>query len=156
MKITAQEEYGLRILLRIARQGKEGLSIAAISESEGLSTAYVAKLTRLLRMAGYVNSTPGNKGGYSLALPAAEININKVLKVLGGALFSQRFCEEYPGAVKLCTNSIDCSVRSLWQMIQLTVDQLLDQVSLKDLLSPEQQSNSLLESILQEKLKLNL
>jgi len=156
MKITAQEEYGLRILLRIARQGKEGLSIAAISESEGLSTAYVAKLTRLLRMAGYLNSTPGNKGGYSLALPAAEININKVLKVLGGALFSQRFCEEYPGAVKLCTNSIDCSVRSLWQMIQLTVDQLLDQVSLKDLLSPEQQSNSLLESILQEKLKLNL
>ncbi|EDM36195.1 transcriptional regulator, BadM/Rrf2 family protein [Pedobacter sp. BAL39] len=156
MKITAQEEYGLRILLRIARQGKEGLSIAAISESEGLSTAYVAKLTRLLRMAGYINSTPGNKGGYSLAMPAAEININKVLKVLGGALFSQRFCEEYPGAVKLCTNSIDCSVRSLWQMIQLTVDQLLDQVSLKDLLSPEQQSNFLLESILEEKLKLKL
>lgn len=154
MKITSQEEYGLRILLRIARQEKEGLSILAISESEGLSTAYVAKLTRLLRMAGYINSTPGNKGGYILAQPPEEININKVLKVLGGSLFNQQFCDEYHGAVKLCTNSIDCSVRSLWQMIQLTVDQLLDQVSLKDLISPEQESSSLLESILQEKLKL--
>lgn len=154
MKITAQEEYGLRILLRIARFGKaEGISIPAISEAEGLSTAYVAKLTRMLRMAGYINSTPGYKGGYVLAQPAAQVNVNQVLKVLGGALFSKSFCEDYPGTVKLCTNSIDCSVRSLWQMIQFTVDQLLDKVSLQDLISPEQESSSLLESILHQNTK---
>lgn len=154
MKITAQEEYGLRILLRIARFGKEeGISIPVISEAEGLSTAYVAKLTRMLRIAGYINSTPGYKGGYILAQPASEVNINQVLKVLGGSLFTKRFCEEYPGTVKLCTNSIDCSVRSLWQMIQLTVDQLLDRVSLQDLISPEQESSLLLESILQQTVK---
>lgn len=151
MKITAQEEYGLRILLRIARHDqKEGISIPAISESEGLSTAYVAKLTRILRIAGYINSTPGNKGGYVLAQPAGQVNINQVMKVLGGALFSKKFCEDYPGALKLCTNSIDCSIRSLWQMIQFTVDQLLDKVTLQDLISPEQESSALLESILQQ------
>lgn len=151
MKITAQEEYGLRILLRIGRHHQpEGISIPAISEAEGLSAAYVAKLTRVLRMAGYINSTPGYKGGYVLAQPAGQININQVMKVLGGALYSKKFCEDYPGALKLCTNSIDCSIRSLWQMIQLTVDQLLDKVSLQDLISPEQESNLLLESILQQ------
>lgn len=154
MKITAQEEYGLRILLRIARSGnKEGVSIPAISETEGLSTAYVGKLTRKLRMAGYINSTPGNKGGYVLAQPAAEVNINKVLKVLGGSLFDKKFCEDYPGSVKLCTNSIDCSIRSLWQMIQYSVDQLLDRVTLQDLISPEQESSFLLETILHGKVK---
>ncbi|WP_316809788.1 Rrf2 family transcriptional regulator [Pedobacter heparinus] len=151
MKITAQEEYGLRILLRIGRHHqREGISIPAISEAEGLSAAYVAKLTRILRISGYINSTPGYKGGYVLAQPASQININQVMKVLGGALYSKKFCEDYTGALKLCTNSIDCSIRSLWQMIQLTVDQLLDKVSLQDLISPEEESSLLLESILQQ------
>ncbi|NRF37850.1 Rrf2 family transcriptional regulator [Pedobacter foliorum] len=142
MKITAQEEYGLRILLHIARHGdKEGASIPMISDAEGLSAAYVAKLTRTLRLAGYINSTPGNKGGYILAKPAEEININQVMKVLGGSLYSNKFCEDYSGSLKLCTNSVDCSVRSLWQMIQLSVDQLLDNISLKELISTEQESN---------------
>ncbi|PTS94060.1 transcriptional regulator [Pedobacter sp. HMWF019] len=154
MKITAQEEYGLRILLRIARSDREeGLSIPAISEAEGLSSAYVGKLTRILRLSGYINSTPGYKGGYILARHPEQININQALKALGGSLFDKSFCEDYPGTVKLCTNSIDCSVRSLWQMIQLTVDQLLDKVSLQDLISPEQESGFLLKSILEQNLK---
>ncbi|HRN47670.1 MAG TPA: Rrf2 family transcriptional regulator, partial [Niabella sp.] len=67
MKITAQEEYGLRILIRLAgNQDAEGLSIPQLSESEGLSSHYVAKLCRILRMAELINSTPGNKGGYVL------------------------------------------------------------------------------------------
>ncbi|MNK97562.1 HTH-type transcriptional regulator CymR [compost metagenome] len=151
MKITAQEEYGLRILLRIGKhEDPEGISIPAISEAEGLSAAYVGKLTRTLRIAGYINSTPGYKGGYVLAKPAAQININQVMKVLGGALYSKKFCEDYTGALKLCTNSIDCSIRSLWQMIQLTVDQLLDKVTLQDLIGREQESGLLLESILMQ------
>src|SRR6185312_15030726 len=77
MKITAQEEYGLRILLRIARcNDEESMSIQALSTAEGLSPAYIAKITRMLRQAGFINSTPGNIGGYILAKPTNEININ--------------------------------------------------------------------------------
>ncbi|MDB5024189.1 MAG: Rrf2 family transcriptional regulator [Mucilaginibacter sp.] len=148
MKITAQEEYGLRLLLRIAGcRDKSGMSIPDLSKAEGLSPAYVAKLTRLLRLYGYINSTPGYKGGYLLAIPAKQININRVLKVLGGALFSKDFCGDYRGTRPLCTNSADCSVRSLWQMIQLSVDQLLDQVTLADLMSSEQVSDQLLSTM---------
>jgi len=149
MKITAQEEYGLRILLRIAKcNDEESMSIQALSTLEGLSPAYVAKLTRILRQAGYINSTPGNIGRYILAKPAKEININEVLKSLGGALFSKEFCNGFAGAMKLCTNSVDCSVRSLWQMIQFSVDQLLDKVSLEDLIGSEEKSDNLLTTLL--------
>lgn len=151
MKITSQEEYGLRILLRIARcNNEESMSIQALSVAEGLSPAYVAKLTRLLRQAGYVNSTPGNVGGYVLSKPANEININEVLKTLGGSLFSKDFCNDFSGASRLCTNSVDCSVRSLWQMIQFSVDQLLDKISLSDLIGTEHKSASLLNHLLQQ------
>jgi Rrf2 family transcriptional regulator, iron-sulfur cluster assembly transcription factor len=154
MKITAQEEYGLRILLRIARcRDKNGMSIPQLSEAEGLTGAYVAKLTRTLRIEGYINSTPGNKGGYVLAKPPASINMNQVLKTLGGPLFDKSFCGDYSGALKLCTNSVDCSVRSLWQMIQFSVDQLLDKMTLYDLINSGEKSNHLLNVILEQNLK---
>jgi len=141
MKITAQEEYGLRILLRIAScKDAEGMSIPQLSEAEGISPHYVAKLTRVLRIEGFINSTPGYKGGYVLARSSKEIVINKVLKSLGGTLYNQEFCGTHSGVLKLCTNSVDCSSRSLWKMIQFTLDQLLDKVTLHDLVNTETES----------------
>ena len=150
MKITAQEEYGLRILIRIAGcKDAEGMSIPQLSEAEGISDHYIAKLTRILRMEGLINSTPGYKGGYVLARPSQKININEVLKALGGALFDKKFCGTHAGTLKLCTNSVDCSARSLWQMIQYSVDQLLDKVSLADLVSSEKESGNVLKQLLE-------
>ena len=149
MKITSQEEYGLRILIRIgACRDKDGMSIPQLSEAEGLTSHYVAKLTRILRMEGFINSTPGYKGGYVLAMPAEKIIINKVLKALGGALFDKDFCGSHSGALKLCTNSVDCSSRSLWQMIQFIVDQFLDQVTLSDLVNSEKNSINIFDRLL--------
>jgi len=152
MKITAQEEYGLRILIRIAGcKDTAGLSIPQLSETEGLSSHYVAKLTRVLRMGGFINSTPGLKGGYVLARPAKEIGIRPVLKALGGVLFDQDFCGMHAGALKLCTNSVDCSARSLWQMIQFSVDQLLDKITLYDLANSENESSKALHLMLEQR-----
>lgn len=152
MKITAQEEYGLRVLIRIAGcKCPEGISIPQLSEAEGLTSHYVAKLARLLRIAGFINSTPGNKGGYVLAKSAHEIVINDVLKALGGALFDHDFCQSHSGGLKLCNNSVDCSARSLWQMIQFTVDGLLNKITLHHLVNPEKQVSGILEQILQER-----
>jgi len=149
MKITSQEEYGLRLLIRIAScKDKEGMSIPQLSEAEGLTPHYVAKLTRILRMAGFLNSTPGNKGGYVLATPADQIIINNVLKALGGRLFDTEFCETHGGTLKLCTHSVDCSSRSLWQMIQFTLDNLLNRVTLYDLVNTEKTSAKILEQLL--------
>ncbi|WP_026770550.1 Rrf2 family transcriptional regulator [Asinibacterium sp. OR53] len=151
MKITAQEEYGLRILIRIAScKDDAGMSIPQLSETEGLSSHYVAKLTRVLRMGGFINSTPGHKGGYVLARPSQAIVVKDVLAALGGVLFDKKFCEQHSGALKLCTNSVDCSARSLWQMVQFAVDRLLDKITLHDLVNTEKESKQTLTSILEQ------
>jgi Rrf2 family iron-sulfur cluster assembly transcriptional regulator len=140
MKITAQEEYGLRILIRIACcKDESGMSIPQLSEAEGMTTPYVAKLTRILRMEGFINSTPGNKGGYVLAFPARNININKVVKALGGSLNDPEFRSSHSGTLKICTHSVDCAARSLWQMVQFNIDQVLDKITLQDLVTTERQ-----------------
>lgn len=152
MKITAQEEYGLRILIRIAGcKDPVGMSIPQLTDAEGISSHYVAKLTRVLRMEGFINSTPGHKGGYILARSSKDIIIKDVLQALGGALFDAEFCAAHTGAVRLCTNSVDCSARSLWQMIQFTVDQLLSKITLHDLANSESESSVILRTILEQR-----
>lgn len=151
MKITALDEYGLRILLRIARSdNEEGISISQLSELEGLSSSYVAKLTRTLRKGGLIASNRGHKGGYVLAKPASDITINEALHALGGALFDKKFCGSHSGDMALCTNTVDCSIRSLWRMVQESVDQLLDKVTVEDLMGSERESAHVLKQFLEE------
>lgn len=143
MKISAQDEYGIRVLLRLARaERSEGMSLPQLSEAEGISSPYMAKITRSLRMAGFIQSTRGHKGGYVLAMEPSEIRINDVLKSMGGALFDGQFCNMHSGEMNLCTNSVDCSVRSLWKIIQHNLDQVLDKITLEDLIGNEEKTNT--------------
>ncbi len=134
MKITSQEEYGLRCLLRLARHdGPEPLTVPAIAEAEGLSVPYVGKLMATLRQAGLVESVRGRGGGYALTRPASQITAIEALRGLGGHLFSTGFCDTHNGATNVCVNLEDCSIRSLWGVLGHLIDRVLGQTTLADL-----------------------
>ena len=83
MKITAQEEYGLRCLLRLARTGVgQPLTIPEIAAAEKLSVPHVAKLLSVLRQAGWIESVRGRTGGYYLARSPADIHLGAVMLAL--------------------------------------------------------------------------
>lgn len=146
MKLSAQEEYGLRCLIHMARlQEGESLSIPEISKAEGLSIPNVAKLMRLLRLGGIVTSVRGQAGGYTLALPADQISVGSVMDVLGGRFFSPKFCDRHSGLGKVCTHATDCALRVLWTTVQEVLDGVLRKVTLKDLLCGEHDMSRLLE-----------
>jgi len=138
MKLTAQEEYGLRCLLRVAGAGEnESLTIPEIARAEALSIPYVAKLMRVLRQGKFVKSVRGQSGGYVLARSPENIGVGEVLAVLGGRLFEPGFCDQYSGLKRLCTHSVDCSIRSLWRAVQSAVDAVLAGITLRDMLQRE-------------------
>jgi Rrf2 family iron-sulfur cluster assembly transcriptional regulator len=144
MKFSTQEEYGLRILLRIARDadlparaGGKGLTIPEISAAEDMTTHNTAKILRILRIGGFLTSLRGQIGGYTLSRPAGEILLKDILDVLGGRLYDTAFCEHHKGTVDICTHTIDCSIRSLWQQLQESVDTVLEKITLKDMLATE-------------------
>ena len=147
MKLSSQEEYGLRCLLRVGREGIEGsVTIPELSRSEGITEPNVAKMMRILRQGGFVQSTRGQSGGYSLARPAGEINVGEVLARLGGRLFEPGFCDAHTGVELLCTHMPDCSIRSVWRTIQRAVDSVLGTLTLKDLLRGEEEMNTWADS----------
>ncbi len=149
MKLSANEEYGLRCLVRLAYAGFAGqsLTIPEISQAEGVSSAYAAKILRALRKGGFVKAARGKEGGYALARPADKIVIGHVIDAVGGKLFESDFCNSHSGQAAICTRSVDCSVRSLWRAVQVAVDQVLSKTTLSDLLQNEEEMNSWVRTI---------
>lgn len=134
MHLLAQEEYGLRCLLQVARHpGPAPLTIPEIAEAEGLSPEYTAKLMRALRQGELVTSTRGPGGGYRLARTPEEITAWEVVGVLGGSFFPQNFCEDHPGALRDCVHTTNCSVRALWRSVEGAVRDVLSRITLADL-----------------------
>jgi Rrf2 family protein len=140
MKFNTQEEYGLRLLLRIGKNNSpNGLTIPELSQLEGLTEANVGKILRILRLEGFIESSRGQTGGYKLSRSANEILVGDILTALGGKLYESSFCDTHSGVENICTNSIDCSIRSLWKTIQTMLDGVLNKITLRDLLGNEQQ-----------------
>src|SRR5262245_1718696 len=112
MKLTAHEEYGFRCLVQLGRH--ESLTIPEISNAEGISQAYAAKLLRTLRQTGFIKAARGKSGGYSLARSADRIVVGEVLAALGGRMFDDTFCGSHAGQAHVCAHTSDCSIRTLW------------------------------------------
>ena len=135
MKFSAQEEYGLRCLVAIARRGEGGaMTIPELASTEGLSQPHIGKLMSILRKAGFVNSTRGQVGGYQLARRPSEMVLGELLATLGGRLYFDEFCERHSGVLGRCVHDSDCNLRSIWSKIQDAVDSVVMQLSLQDVL----------------------
>jgi len=155
MKITAQEEYGLRCLLRLARSEEgQAHTIPEIAAAEQLSAPYVAKMLSVLRQAGLIESVRGRAGGYRLARSTFEITLGSVMRALGEPLFDDPgYCQRHaaPDSTDgLCVHHDGCTLRALWQTLELWMRSTLDKITLADLLQSELQVTELLRSRLEE------
>jgi Rrf2 family transcriptional regulator, iron-sulfur cluster assembly transcription factor len=137
MKISAQEEYGLRCLVQLATLGEsKSLTLPQIAEREGISVANAGKLMWLLNKAGFVNATRGTKGGYSLARDAREIRLSEVIKVLDQDEIDNH-CEGYTGILDSCVHKGDCGIRSVVLGLHEVIEHALSQITLAQLIGSE-------------------
>jgi Rrf2 family protein len=154
MKITAQEEYGLRCLLRLAQVAEgESLTIPEVAAGEGLSVANAAKILGVLRQAGLIESVRGRSGGYRLASSPADIRLGSVLLVLGEPLYvDPGYCERHKGPESngSCVHHGGCTLRALWLTLEQWMRHTLDQITLADLLQSEGRITELLRQRLAE------
>jgi Rrf2 family iron-sulfur cluster assembly transcriptional regulator len=153
MKITAQEEYGLRCVLRLAKAKSGSITLTEVAAAEGLSVPYVAKLMAVLRHAGLLDSVRGRSGGYTLAKPADEIGLGSLLLVLGEPLFDEsQYCQKHAGSEApngVCMNHSTCTLKSLWQTLEHWMRRTLDEITLADLI----QNEGRLPELLRERLE---
>ena len=148
MKLSAQEEYGLRCLLQLARAQttKESLTLSQIAGQEGISSANAGKLMWILTKAGLVQSTRGTKGGYVLARSANESRLNQVIRVLEGEP-AESHCKSYAGVLDACIHTGDCGIRPVIVELHQIVDNALAEITLSQLLGTEANVDAVLHQI---------
>jgi len=148
MKISAQEEYGLRCLLQLAHAeaNNESLTLSQIARREGISAANAGKLLWILTKAGLVQSQRGIKGGYRLATPASQIRLNRVIRVLEGER-TDSHCKSYAGVLEACVHTGDCGIRPVIVELHQIVDNALSEITLSQLLGSEAKVDAALHRI---------
>lgn len=140
MKITAQEEYGLRCILQLVREESDGaqgstLLVRDIAEREGLSVAYVEKILWTLSRSGIVESVRGPKGGYRLTRPCNQISLGEVMRVLGGIPSEEEICSQFTGNQEMCVHHEGCGLKPVWASITDFVNSVFDKVPISSLLN---------------------
>ena len=76
-----------------------------------------------------VKSVRGSKGGYSLALPPSEINLNEVIETLEGPL-ALVDCVSEP---KVCKRSSSCVTRDIWSDVSEALHRILKSITLAEM-----------------------
>ena len=137
MRITKQEEYGIRCILQLVETGEIPLTTLEIAAKEGLSVEYVTKLLIMLRRSGLVKSVRGVKGGYLLSRSPEKTTVGQVMRALGWSFLDESICQHYPGKLESCIHLNGCGIRPIWMTAARLVYELMDSTNLRQLLRQE-------------------
>ncbi len=140
MRVSKHEEFGLRLVTRLAREGGQ-LTIRELAEREGLPEATIAKVVTPLREAGIIVSERGRNGGYSLRWPPADLTLAKVLAAFDDRIFDDGFCSRMNSGDG-CANEPDCGIKPVWQGLGVVIGNFLAGVTVDDLVHPPRQPAS--------------
>ncbi len=131
MQLTKKSSYGLIAALELAGEAtEEPLSASTIADRYSLPRSFVEKILHQLKQAGLVSSTQGRKGGYRLAQNPHQITVRQVLEALGESLDLVGCLG--PGTP--CELTQICPTKGSWERIDHRFKEMLDSLSLGDLI----------------------
>jgi len=142
MMFSTKAEYGVRVMIELARRGGEGngdpVPLAEIAEHDELPLAYLEHLVARLRRAGLVTSRRGAHGGYLLARPPQEITMAEVVEALEGSIAPIECISEGADGRVVCSRESDpdhvCPTKLLWTRVRAQIVSTLTQTTLYELI----------------------
>ena len=132
LRLSKLTDYATVILSFMARDNTHVHAAMEIASVTGIALPTVSKILKLLVNAKVLVSTRGAKGGYALAREPEKITIAAVICALEGPIaltecsISQLGCEQASG----------CEIRGNWSLINQTIHNALESVTLADMIRP--------------------
>lgn len=140
MRLSSRGEYGVRAMIYLALNYNQGfIPLSKIASAEDISQQYLEQIFAGLRRSGLILSNRGVKGGYTLALPPQSIYVGDIIRVLDGPITPVE-CVSNEGNEDECRcgKSENCLARNLWLKLRDHINQLLDGITLQDMLNWKQ------------------
>ena len=136
MKFSTRGRYGVQIMVDLAQHATEGpISLKSIADRQKLSEHYLEQLVPELRKAGMVKSIRGAQGGYILAKKPEDIYIGDVIRILEGPIAPVDCTNESDG--DCCEKTNFCVTREVWVKVRDSINDVVDSISLADLLKTD-------------------
>lgn len=131
MRLTTKGRYAVTAMLDLALNAAGGaVSLADISERQGISISYLEQLFSKLRRRELVVSVRGPGGGYRLSREAADISVSSVIDAVDESVDATR-C----GGQGDCHDGTTCLTHHLWTDLSDRIHQFLTDISLGDLVA---------------------
>jgi Rrf2 family protein len=105
------------------------MQVKTIAHRQDISVKYLEQLMAILKSAGFVRSIRGAKGGYILAKPANQIKLSDIFNALEGPVTTVECLENE----NYCARVADCVTRQVWAEVQQAIMNVLQSVTLQDL-----------------------
>ena len=135
MKISTKGRYAMRLMLDLALNNTGApISLKDVARRQEISDKYLEQIVTLLHRAGYVRSIRGAQGGYMLTMPPENYTVGMILRQTEGSL-SPVSCLDKDAPP--CERAGQCVTLSVWQKIKDAVDQVVDHVTLADLIEEQ-------------------
>ena len=134
MKLTTKGRYAVTAMLDLALHAKTGpVSLADISERQGISISYLEQLFAKLRKNDLVSSVRGPGGGYRLSRPGEELYVAQIIDAVDEKVDVTR-CNGHGD----CQDGETCLTHDLWQDLSHQLHDFLSGISLQNLVDRQE------------------
>ena len=138
MRLTTKGRYAVTAMLDLSlNYGLGAITLADISERQGISLSYLEQLFARLRKQGLVSSSRGPGGGYRLSRSAEDITVLDVISAVDEKVDSTQ-CE----GRKNCHGDEKCLSHELWQSLSDQIRVYLDGITLAEVVSSYEHKNN--------------
>jgi Rrf2 family iron-sulfur cluster assembly transcriptional regulator len=133
MRLTTKGRYAVTAVLDLAlHQDKGPVSLAAISDRQGISLSYLEQLFSKLRRNDVVSSTRGPGGGYKLTNNVDQVSVSDIILAVDESC-KVVDCKDSEG----CNGGYQCLTHDLWQELSNEIRTFLDGITLSEIMSQE-------------------
>ncbi|MCI6887265.1 MAG: Rrf2 family transcriptional regulator [Lachnospiraceae bacterium] len=136
MKISTKGRYALRMMIEFGLNPNQCTKISQVAARQGISEKYLEQIVTVLLRAGYVRSIRGAQDGYMLTRPAEEYTVGMILRQAEGSLSPVSCLDD---EVNQCDRAGQCVSLTVWKQIKDAIDQVVDHVTLADLIEEQRQ-----------------
>ncbi|MCG8485788.1 MAG: Rrf2 family transcriptional regulator [Clostridia bacterium] len=134
MWLSSKTRYGLKAIYEIGlNANKKPISLNNIAEKYDISLSYLEQIIALLKKDKLIKSTRGPHGGYSLAREPSSISVGEIIRSLEGSYAPTDCVEENDH----CYNATSCVTRSVFKKINDSISQVVNNMTLQDLINDE-------------------
>ncbi len=144
MIYSRSAEYAIRAFVHLASapEGKYTM-VKQIAERADIPSHFLAKILQQLARKGFLRSSKGPTGGFTLRIPAKDLTLVMIVDTVDGLTDYER-C---PAGLAECNDQAPCGMHDSWKALRGRIMEYLERTSIEDLAqSLEQKQRSLEKS----------